>query len=1145
MNKITKRIVAGVSALALMASAVGVDQLADLFMKTSYAEGYKGKNALSTGFSNLEQDTNKDGYYNTGYGLHTNKTVTNVGDDGRTFDVNLESWYVGENPVDVATILDASGSMAWTVNTLDPMEVDAQISEDDKKYLKSKYKTDSLAEIQTDNGGYLPQDVVDLILDPENTDNTKLSYAGYKYYVYEDRSSVSEFVPLGYWDGGVDPKNDDSLIGYYPFSGDLKNKAPSKVDDENAKGMLINHPTSGETYDTSEKAAIKAEAVFSTDTYEKKKGEKPVTEDKGLDIRKTAPTGGVLLDSPKTEKFTIKMKFSEGHLVDKSNKDQYGDTTFLYITDGKNYYKFYRREKGSKNRMGVDTPTKTQFLNINNVFNASNEQEWTFEFDFTTNKLKLTTNDTDIVWTGTTTGKEYSVDLTTTLDTSNLQVILGYTDKPEEIEKFSDVYVKSVEISDDATTVANYEFSVDTKSLQNSVNNTDATFVQQGDHTQSIETVYLDPVIIEKKYLDLNATAKLGAVMIDAVPDINSEKGFTISMKLQKSGGLNKDSSKEAADKQNIFYLGDKNSSSNKYYQFFRSAQNGGYLVLSKDQKDELGSEDTYYQGGLRSNNEWYTNTLVFEPVGDGKVKVTPYINGKSYEENADAFQSNKPNTPEIEPIVVESKDLVFLLGALQSNSSGSEHYIDDLYIFDEALDAEVVNAYFGDNTVSCDVDDATHALTYVKDAKGDFEKDEDGNLKTIEIAQISNGEKRLGQNTNIDQRRGWYYVNSASNWADIAGCLASGKQYIGIFTDDGLDGSFKDMAKDIATIPAGFAEGNSKLQEIATEISAGDTSETKYKAPSTERSIRFYVDTANHLRCFVWSGDTTKSADNERTFCSVVFEKIGDQLTKYEELNNALNSFYSTLAENSDLSNSAIVRFSTNNAVDKDHPTTTDTNLKKLIMKDWINWSDAYLKESNKDKTTYLQNLLIPETDDENATYTTQSTARGDEILEYPYVMTGGTYTWTGLKAFYDNMVKKDGFSSGDRVYDVANDARDKYLIIFTDGRDNTQDYNVSSTVSEALGTELAGTPDYETGSAFLKKDYVGTYNPYADTSHKVGFSIENYNNHDYNNRGDYEEYPKTVQQFKTENHEIATDGDLAQAWADKLKDEAILSIA
>lgn len=1164
MNHIARRMIAGVSATALFVSAVGFDVFDEELVKpvsaVSTIAGSSGKNGRSTGFPDPEQDTDKDGYYNTGYGLHTNKTATAVDDGtGRTFDVDLESWYVGENPVDVATVLDASGSMAWTVDTLDPLELDEK-------------QTAELKKEQEANGGYLTEDTVEKILDPENTDNTKLSYAGYKYYVYEARSSVAEFVPLGYWDGGIDPKNDPSLIGYYPFSGDLKNKARG----HEGSATLINHPTGDDAYDPNAPITKEVKAEFYTEVSTDKEGNKK-SKEKGLNIRDTAKVGGVLLKKPTTSKFSIKLNVSKGSLITKENQNNYGNTTFLYITDGTNKYKIYRAGGGSSNRMKI-SENGSDIVNGNNIFKDSNDQPWTFTFDFENSKLQMTYTNGSVAWNTpsspaiSTEGAYKTIEVNlpnaSKFDMDKLQIIVGGADSSDEVEKFSDVYVKDVSIteyhksaeavaapakvsepeiiepettetkpaeftepeiaepettetklaesaepeitepettpaesteltiteletiaepekfteskpiSDPAPTplaiaaeetekeIANYSF---TKDLSNTVESSDpAVMVYQlyeEKAGEKIESLSVDPVIKDKKYLDVKETSKLGAVCLDAVPDIDNSEGFTISMKLQRTNSLKNNC-------QNIFYLGDKNTAKGEYYQFFRSKDAGGYLGLSKGNQDDFesgtpsGSDKVYYKGGM-ANNNWYTNTLVFKPDPKNKDKmiVTPYINGKA------EYQDKNINTS-IGSISVNKSDLVFLLGAIQKNDSNSDQYLDDLYVFNTALSPEKVNMYFSGGSVSCEVDDSTHAQSIVKN--------EDGTETIIEIAQIAktkdddkssyNGRKRLADNTNADQRRGWYYVNSHSEWNDIKGCLESGKQYIGILTErpsgnDKKKGEDYYDHSDKATVPPGLTDSAS--------ITAGNTNSVKYVPPTTERSIRFYVDSQNHLRCFVWSGnDSTDKETDARTFCSIVYEKkIKEdkeiQKTKYEELNSALNTFYGNLATNSDLSNTAIVRFSTINAVDKDTETTTNENLKKLIMKNWTNWSDAVLKESQTDKSTYLNDLLIP-ADGETA-------VPPDGSTEYPYVMTGGTYTWTGLKSFYDNMVKKDDLESGDKVYDVANDARDKYLIIFTDGRDNT-----------------VGSSD---------KKYCGTYSP--------------------------------------KGHTAENDAGLAGAWADKLKDE------
>lgn len=163
--------------------------------------------------------------YSTTAGLHTDKTATlsAIGgdlNDGRTFDLELESWYVGAKAADVGMILDASGSMASPApsegESLKPIEVGY---------------TDALQTIAeangnmlTDKNGFLTEEAVNAILDRNKTDNSPLGVSGYSYYLFDAKSSTNDYFPIGYWDGSVPkPKEEpiiphvDSLIGYYPF----------------------------------------------------------------------------------------------------------------------------------------------------------------------------------------------------------------------------------------------------------------------------------------------------------------------------------------------------------------------------------------------------------------------------------------------------------------------------------------------------------------------------------------------------------------------------------------------------------------------------------------------------------------------------------------------------------------------------------------------------------------------------------------------------------------------------------------------------------------------------------------------------------------------------------------------------------------
>lgn len=1112
----------------MFVSAVGVGTFTNSFMKTSYADSgsTNGKNGKSTGFSNLEQDTDKDNNYNTGYGLHTNKTAKAADDttDGRTFDVDLESWYVGENPVDVATVLDASGSMAWTVDTLDPLAIDPSSKEFQSKFesIKEKYDSidsiDDLIELQNDNGGYLPQDVVDCILDTNNTDNSRLSYANYKYYIYESRSTVSEFVPLGYWDGG-EPTDKLEPIGYYKFDGSLKNEVgggTAKYIAQDRDGFYTN------------KAVTSIPVEFSDD---------------GLDLYKTDKNGNVVIDlsSLEGENFTISFKI---YAFDKHATCY--NTPLVYVGDSakNDYYALYRGD--SESASSTRNANKFRIVNENKQGGASaafSYKSWitctmTFTYDIVSSQYKI------VCKAGSTTMLANDNDELKFTD-KDFYLILGGNELLQYSKDGTDISknkIKDLKITSGSATVANFPL---TSSMKNEVSSSsigDAALMKESTGDTFNVTKAVEATTMDAKYknggLDLNETAKNGAIMLDVTPKIADDKdGFTISMRILKEGGpLTK-------AERNIFYLGDKNIDKKDYYQFFRSAKAGGYLALTKGNQNDLSSgtptadenkKYMYYKGGVATTDTWYTSTLVFTPVGEGKFTVTPYVDGKKATEAV--------NIPELESL--SSADLVFLLGALQ-NDAGDEgtHYIDDLYIFDEALEDDEV-ALIAANKLA--------PVPETEDGCGFYHAKTIGG--TQDIAQIS---ESLGANPNDDERKGWYYVNSHSKWEDVSGCLAGGKQYLGVLNDEYLGkqpGSVEDLGgdegqfidtpaagfekdnKSIATIPSVYEAANdetldseeetNKFKDYYDKLIAGNDETKEFTHAENERSLQFYVDQSGFLRCFYSTGDLSwKKASvknsagksethwqySPRTFCSVVYVKekydvekrikgdkdYGDP-TKYEELNYALNQFYKNLATYSDLSNTAIVRFSTNNLVQGDTETdvkkSLENNLKMLIMKDWMNYSDVYIrKKEDSDRDKYLQDLLISD----EAKKSTDTVVSAHGTNEYPYVMTGGTYTWMGLKAFYDNMVDKDATGATQITKDIANDARDKYLILFTDGRDNL----------------------------------------YGNTSNKK--FVSDYSTKKSDDKTVPDNYGKFYPDPSTNKYKASLDSELAKVWAKKLKDE------
>lgn len=160
-------------------------------------------------------DENGVKHYNSAAGLHTDKTASAY-DDGRTFDLDLEAWFSGARQIDVGMILDASGSMAYTMDTLEKkantkIDVDAIIRKlnrsSDPEVLKiaeslSKKKlTGSAGTVNVTEANILSAEELAYILNTSKTDASPLGINGYTYFVYDKRSGVNEYVPLAYWDG--------------------------------------------------------------------------------------------------------------------------------------------------------------------------------------------------------------------------------------------------------------------------------------------------------------------------------------------------------------------------------------------------------------------------------------------------------------------------------------------------------------------------------------------------------------------------------------------------------------------------------------------------------------------------------------------------------------------------------------------------------------------------------------------------------------------------------------------------------------------------------------------------------------------------------------------------------------------------------
>ncbi len=324
-------------------------------------------------------------YYNTDKGLHTDKSVeaVDVNDKGgtRTFDISLESWYSGVETANVGMILDASGSMEWIQSDeLEPIIIDSTKFESINNSLSSQ-GIPALEEKKI-----LTQAQYDMILDKTKTDNTKLGYSGYSYYIYDDRESVSEYVPLGYTDAkhtariagfdGDDMVNSDiaricreqELLGYFDFDKNLDNEFTGKKAQfvkNDADGIHINEKSEGN-------------AQY-TDAGKGKDGGK---KDYGYRVNKSARNGttnnhgegSVLLDIAPDSTFTISFavkSITNKNFYYENGKNEIENTTpidIMYIGD-KNYIS--KENNGVYYRIYRDVDTNADKL----VFSEYNNKE--------------------------------------------------------------------------------------------------------------------------------------------------------------------------------------------------------------------------------------------------------------------------------------------------------------------------------------------------------------------------------------------------------------------------------------------------------------------------------------------------------------------------------------------------------------------------------------------------------------------------------------------------------------------------------------------------------------------------------------------------------------------------------------------------
>lgn len=235
---------------------------------------------------------------------------------------------------------------------------------------------------------------------------------------------------------------------------------------------------------------------------------------------------------------------------------------------------------------------------------------------------------------------------------------------------------------------------------------------------------------------------------------------------------------------------------------------------------------------------------------------------------------------------------------------------------------------------------------------------------------------------------------------------------------------------------------------------------------------VLFYIKNGNELWCRFFTSSSAKQGEGAQYGSvksgysdSPVFEKRDKMFTKNETLQDSIAQFGSILLGASPNSQISMTRFSTSNL--------TKTNYDYLPL---LNWTSSTVNvagalDQTKNSTMYKsRDNSVAGRDD-----------GGTSVTTYEYGLTGQTHTATGVNAFINKLENKNGA--------VADN--EKYLIIFTDGKDNSstndstdtgrwgatgtavnalkQDgYKVITVLMESLAMETNG--EYPTASAFLK---------------------------------------------------------------------------
>lgn len=349
-----------------------------------------------------------------------------------------------------------------------------------------------------------------------------------------------------------------------------------------------------------------------------------------------------------------------------------------------------------------------------------------------------------------------------------------------------------------------------------------------------------------------------------------------------------------------------------------------------------------------------------------------------------------------------------FTLGGTDAMSSGPYLDLDEVYIYDRALSSGEVGSLY--STMKTKTGSVTDPVT-----------------PTNSVAHFDNGtDMQLGSDSiaKLDEtkRAGWYYVNSSGSYDSLS--------------DTGSAKSLRPLQ--VPKTGGSNVPGPNNGQYPTTPTDLKDASGSNIAGQSiTEASpCQFYISKDHCLHCIF-------NPSSQYVRDAVVYIKDSGTRTKAEELQHALGTFVNQLDMSSPDSRVSAVRFSSDDFEDY-----TD----ELLMQTWTDDPSA---------STGIMGLQRGRTEDGVV-----KSWNNDSGL-YNYVMTGGTYAYTGLRAFKDSLA------------DGAQEGAAKYVILFTDGKDGELTDNTEITEEayksspETIISKIKETEAVKTATELKNKGY------------------------------------------------------------------------